>query len=68
MKTDYQGWDPEYYYISDYLHEKLIGAKVTDVKGGCKNKYRGEIHFDNGMIICFHEDSEGPTIYLEERR
>jgi hypothetical protein len=63
---DYPGWSKDYYYISDYLKEKLIGCRVIDVKGGFNNEYRGEIYFDNGMILSWHEDSEGANISIKE--
>ena len=60
------GWSNDYYYISDYLRKRLLGAKVIRVKGGFDNNYRGEIFFDNGLIVSWHEDSEGPGISIEE--
>lgn len=60
------GWSYEDYYISDYFKKNLINAKVVKVEGGFKNKYHGKIYFDNNMILCWHEDSEEPGVWLDD--
>jgi len=53
------GWSKKYYYISDYLKERIIGAKIVNITGGFENNFRGKIYLDNGLILSWFEDSEG---------
>ena len=59
------GWSADYYYVSEFAKKVLIGAKVVDVKGGFENRFIGEIHFDNGYILSWYEDSEGSPIVIQ---